>query len=32
LAPACQVNLRYVGPVPPERYEMLLDKEVPVRE
>jgi len=32
LAPACQVNLRYVGPVPPDGFEILLDKEVPVRE
>jgi NADH-quinone oxidoreductase subunit E len=32
LAPACQVNLRYVGPVDPARVDVLLGKEVPVRE
>jgi|BEDMetMinimDraft_2_1075160.scaffolds.fasta_scaffold19348_2 NADH-quinone oxidoreductase subunit E len=32
LAPACQVNLRYVGPVPPEEADRLLQEEVEVRE
>ena len=32
LAPACQVNLRYVGPVPPARFQTLLEEEVPTRE
>ncbi len=32
LAPACQVNLRYVGPVPPERFQTLLEEEVSTRE
>jgi NADH-quinone oxidoreductase subunit E len=32
LAPACQVNLRYVGPVRPGETDQLLGEEVPVRE
>ena len=32
LAPACQVNLRYVGPVEPDAYRALLAEEVVERE
>ena len=32
LAPACQVNLRYVGPVPPAEFKALLQEEVAERE